>query len=172
MSLANAITILGIFCGGGGFLKLLLMKELFAVLMIDLDELRFLPCRPFGQMIKPILDSMQVTPQGGHHPFQQAATANPPVAAAAANPSNQGEIGIQSPSVERQQQPSASLPKDLNLPTFSSEKAMESYNSSKSEIHAKCESDTKKLLDEFYEYVSTKEPTWSPSPRHISCFGK
>ena len=121
-------------------------------------------------MIKPMLDSMQVTPQGGHHPFQQAATTNPPVAAASGNTqSNQNIPGIQSPSVEREQ-PTANLPKDL--PKFSSENAVEHYNRSKSAIHAKCDSDIQKLLDEFSEYLSTKEPSWSPSPRHIKCFGK
>ena len=113
-----------------------------------------------------MLDSMQVTPEGGHHPFQQAAY-NPPTGASATGYSqpSQGATNIQSPTVQRVQ-------KDLNLPTFSLEKATDSYNSSKSDIHNKISSENQKLLDEFCEYVSTKEPAWSPSPRHISSFGK
>ena len=115
---------------------------------------------------------MQVTPEGGHHPFQQAAY-NPPVGASASGYSqpSQGTTNIQSPTVQREQ-PTPPLQKDLNLPTFSLEKATDSYNSSKSDIHNKISSENQKLLDEFCEYVSTKEPAWSPSPRHISSFGK
>ena len=128
--------------------------------------------RPFGQMIKPMLDSMQVTPEGGHHPFQQAAY-NPPIGTSATGYSqpSQGATNIQSPTVQREQ-PASPLQKDLNLPTFSLEKATYNYNSSKSDIHSKISSENQKLLDEFCEYVSTKEPAWSPSPRHISSFGK
>ena len=128
-------------------------------------------------MIKPMLDSMQVTPEGGHHPFQQAAhnppAYNPPTGASASGYSqpSQGATNIQSPTVQREQ-PTAAFPKDLNLPTFDLERATNSYNSSKSDIHNKIDSDKLKLLDEFCEYVSTKEPSWSPSPRHISSFGK
>lgn len=115
-----------------------------------------------------MLDSMQVTPEGGHHPFQQTAY-NPPIGAY--SQASQGATNIQSPTVQREQ-PASPLQKDLNLPTFTLEKATDSYNGSKSDIHSKISSENQKLLDEFCEYVSTKEPAWSPSPRHISSFGK
>ena len=115
-----------------------------------------------------MLDSMQVTPEGGHHPFQQTAY-NPPIGAY--SQASQGATNIQSPTVQREQ-PASPLQKDLNLPTFTLEKATDSYNGSKSDIHSKISSENQKLLNEFCEYVSTKEPAWSPSPRHISSFGK
>ena len=136
-------------------------------------DILFALCSPFGQMIKPMLESMQVTPEGGHHPFQQATTSNASAGAASSNSQlgSHGATSIQSPSVERQQSTS-SLSKDLNLPKFHLEKAMEIYSNFESEIHSECESDTQKLLNEFCEYLSQKEPTWSPSPKHICSFSK
>ena len=125
-------------------------------------------------MIKPMLDSMQVTPEEGHHPFQQAAH-NPPTGASATGYSqpSQGATNILSPTVQREQpQPVATLQKDHNLTTFSLEKVTDSFNSSKSDIYSKISDENQKLLDEFCEYVSTKEPAWSPSPKHIISFGK
>ena len=124
-------------------------------------------------MIKPMLDSMQVTPEGGHHPFQQGLQNAPPPASGATGfgQPNQGATSIQSPTAQRDQ-PNTPLKKDLSLPTFSLDKATDSYKNCKSDIHSKSTAENQKLLDEFCEYVSTKEPAWSPSPKHVSCFGK
>lgn len=121
-------------------------------------------------MIKPMLDSMQVTPEGGHHPFQQPIASS---GSAGQSAPQAAATNVQSPSIERQP-PSADLPKlkDLNLPTFTVDRVTEVYTQSKTDIHSKCSEENQKLLDEFCEYLSTAQPTWSPSPRHIGAFGK
>ena len=105
-----------------------------------------------------MLDSMQVTPEGGHHPFQQTAY-NPPIGAY--SQASQGATNIQSPTVQREQ-PASPLQKDLNLPTFSLEKATDSYNSSKSDIHNKISSENQKLLDEFVNMFQQRSQPGHP----------
>ncbi len=136
-------------------------------------------------MIKPMLDSMQVTPAGGHQvvpgtaPRSSGASATGSQGAAG----SQGAVGSQSTpdrasfqsplretvppitnnKTENLENPPITFPGDVNY--------QENYSKYKSEIHEKCGSDHGKNLDEFVEYLSTKEPTWAPSPSHLQSFG-
>ncbi len=126
--------------------------------------------RPFGQMIKPMLDSMQVTPQGGHNVIrQQQQSAVDSTAASGANNQPAAATNIQSPSVDRDPPQSTAA---MQLPTFKVDSVYEIYNKEKKNLEGKCSADVRKLLDEFSEYTATPQPTWSPSPAHIKAFGK
>ncbi|KAH3862044.1 hypothetical protein DPMN_025000 [Dreissena polymorpha] len=128
---------------------------------------------PFGQMIKPFLDTMSVQPTGGHTVFtaNNVQSSSPPTPTA-----DQSNIKSTSKSVTGQS-PSAPPPhatSNTGQPT-SSATAIEPtvymeeipnisvWNKPENQLSERVQS----LIHEIYEYLSTKDDSWSLGPNHV-----
>ncbi|XP_052262513.1 uncharacterized protein LOC127866139 isoform X2 [Dreissena polymorpha] len=144
--------------------------DMFMDYLADLSRTSF---APFGQMIKPFLDTMSVQPTGGHTVFtaNNVQSSSPPTPTA-----DQSNIKSTSKSVTGQS-PSAPPPhatSNTGQPT-SSATAIEPtvymeeipnisvWNKPENQLSERVQS----LIHEIYEYLSTKDDSWSLGPNHV-----